>query len=84
MSFESQLFGVWAVLGAMLGPSWGQVGVQIAKKSILKSIKILMFFKIDFGTDFIRFLSPTWSQVGIKIGSKIDVNFEMLILQKYV
>ena len=35
-----------------------------------------MLFKIDFGTDFDRFLNPTWSQVGIKIGSKIDVNFE--------
>ena len=41
-----------------------------------------MFFKIDFGTDFYRFLDPTWNQVGIKIGSKIDVNFEYRFFEK--
>ena len=62
--------------GPSWASSWGQVGAKNRKKSIPKSIKILMLFKIDFGTDFDRFLDPTWSQVGIKIGSKIDVNFE--------
>ena len=71
--FGTHFFGFWAVLGLKLGPSWGQVGAKNRKKSIPKSIKILMLFKIDFGTDFDRFLDPTWSQVGIKIGSKIDV-----------
>ena len=69
--FGTHFFGFWAVLDLKLGPSWGQVGAKNRKKSIPKSIKILMLFKIDFGTDFDRFLGPTWSQVGIKIGSKL-------------
>ena len=82
MSFETQPVGIWAVLGFKLGPSWGHVGTKNRKKSIPKSIKNLMLFKIDFGTDFDRFLDPTWSQVGIKIGSKIDVNFERRFFEK--
>ena len=74
--FGAQIFGFWAVLGLKLGPSWGQVGTKNRKKSIPKSIKILMLFKIDFGTDFDRFLDPKWNQDGTRIGSKIDVNFE--------
>ena len=68
--------------------TWLKVGLQnrakIDKKSIPKSIKNLMHLGIDFLSDFDGFLVPKWSQVGTKMGSKIDVNFERPILQKYL
>jgi len=49
-----------------------------------KSIIFVMPLGIDFLLDFDGFLVPKWSQIGIKMGSKIDVNFERPILQKYL
>ena len=54
------------------------------KKSIQKSIKKLMPPGIGFWKDFGGFWEGKWSQVGTKMGSKIDVNFERPILQKYL
>ena len=69
-------------------PTWVQLGSQnpakIDKKSMQKSIIFLMPLGIDFLLDFDGFLVPKWSQIGVKMGSKIDVNLERPILQKYI
>ena len=52
------------VLGAKMGPSW----YPIAEKSISKSIKKLITFRIALGTDFERFWAPTWHQLGPQDG----------------
>ena len=78
----------WAGKVANMAPTWPQVGSQVGakmdKKSIQKSIKKLMPPGIGFWKDFGGFWEGKWSQVGTKMGSKIDVNFERPILQKYL
>ena len=56
---------------------WVQVGLQkrakIDKKSMLKSIKNMMPFKIEFWTNFGRFLEGKWSHDGTREVPKMDL-----------
>ena len=52
--------------GAKLAPKWGL-------KSMSKSIKKRMPFKIGFWTDVDGFWEGKWSQVGTKMGLKVDL-----------
>ena len=58
-------------------PTWLQVGLpkrtNIDKKSMQKSINILMPLGVDFWSDFGGFLEGKWSQLGIKMEPKIDI-----------
>ena len=73
----------WSQRGEDLlgGPFWerksGQhgrkIGSQIEPKSMPKSIKKTMPFKIDFWNDFGGFCDGKWKQVGTQMGSKIDL-----------
>ena len=71
---EGVLGGSWAIFRANMAPTWPQVGSQdgakTEKKSMQKSIKKSMPFKIRFWSDFGRFLEGKWRQVGTKIDQK--------------
>ena len=88
MQLNGVLEASWVFLGRKRWPTWLQVGSQngakINQKSFQKSIIFLMPLGIDFWLDFDGFFVPKWSQIGVKMGSKIDVNFERPILQKYI
>ena len=73
----------WAILGVLgrfLGRLGGQVGSKLEpknfKKSIPKSIKIVMRFGIDFWMDFGGF----WDKNGTGLASELDQK-SMLILK---
>ena len=67
-------------------PRWPQVGSQNGakndKKTMQKSIKILVPLGVGFWSVFGGFLGAKWSQVGTKNAPKIDLNFGRLVLQK--
>ena len=65
------------VLGTKKWPTWAQDRFQNRAKIDLKihaqiDLKT-MPFKIDFWSDFGRFLEGKWRQVGTQIGTKIDL-----------
>ena len=62
--------------GLGMGMGMG-MGVECHEVGWIASLHIAMHC---FG----GYLVPRWSQVGTKIGSNIDVNFERLILEKYL
>ena len=76
----------WGVLARKRWPTWLQLGPQneprITKKSMPKSIKILMALGVGFLKDFGGFGKAKWSQVGIRIASQIDRNFERRFFEK--
>ena len=65
---------------------WVQVGLpdraQIDQKSMQKTIKKMMPYKINFLTDLGGFLDGKWSQVGIKNDPKSTLTWENDFLKK--
>ena len=65
---------------------WVQVGLpdraQIDQKSMQKTIKEMMPYKISFLTDLGGFLDGKWSQVGIKNDPKSTLTWENDFLKK--
>ena len=59
-----------------------QNGAQNEKKTMQKSIKILMRLGVGFWSVFGGFWEAKWSHVGTKNAPKIDLNFVRPILQK--